>query len=227
LELLRPNDPLIYTTLVQEVREEDFAVQLPMVGEVELPLRPGERVQIRVSTERGRYVFDTVVLDRYWDRVPLCRLAKPKEVLRQQLRQYVRWKVSLEVAYEPVPPEEVGRYQKIRPRRKGVTVDLSGGGLQMITREPLAVDSLLALRFDLPTREKPKTITALGRVRRFAPCQIEGPPGYAVGVSFEDISESQRDAVIAFLFRRMIAERQRLVEEEREGRYEERTGQER
>lgn len=209
VELLRPNDSTIYSTLIQKVGEDYFAIGLPMVGDTEVPLHQGERVEIRITTDRGRFFFHTEVLSRDWDRVPLYRLAWPKEIKRQQLREFVRWRVALEVKYEPITVADLKTVHLRQPRRRAVSLDLSGGGLQMLVKEPLPVDSLLLLQLELPGRRGQETITAVGKVRRLSVHEGEGPMRYAVGVSFEHISERDRDIVIGFIFQRMVAERQR------------------
>lgn len=209
VELLRPNDRTVYNTLIQKIGEDYFAVGLPMIGDTEVPLHPGETVEIRIVTDKGRFYFDTEVLGRDWDRIPLYRLAWPKEIKRQQLREYVRWRVALEVKYEPIKEADLKNIHLRQPRRRAISLDLSGGGLQMLVKEPLPVDSLLLLHLELPGRRGRETITAVGRVRRLSVYEEEGPTRYAVGVSFENISERDRDRIIGFIFQRMIAERQR------------------
>ncbi|MGB9885503.1 MAG: flagellar brake protein [Moorellales bacterium] len=213
IELRRENDDEVYFSLVQEVGEEHFAVQLPMRGGTEVPLHPGEQVEVRIPTERGRYVFNTSVLERYYDRVPLCRLAKPREIFRIQKREYVRWRVSLEVRYEVAegPPGDSAPVPALR--RRAVSVDLSGGGIQLLVREALPVGTWLWLEFELPYRGATRRIQALGRVRRLASLEDEGPRRFAVGISFEKIGEREREAIIAFIFQRMVSERTYVLPE--------------
>ncbi|MBC7346438.1 MAG: flagellar brake domain-containing protein [Clostridia bacterium] len=214
LELRRPGERTVYRTLIQKVGDEYFAVQLPMVRGIEVPLHQGEQVEVHIVAGDGRYVFTTEVLGRDWDRIPLYRLAKPKEVRREQLREYVRWRVALEVRYEPVSTADLKELHLYRPRREAVSIDLGGGGLQMLTKEPLMPGTLLLLQFEIPVRQGQEVIAAVGRVRRLVPYEREGPPRFAVGVSFEQISERDRELIISFLFRRMVAERQRVPEDE-------------
>jgi c-di-GMP-binding flagellar brake protein YcgR len=213
VEIRRENEDQGYLTLVQEVREADFAVQLPMRGGVEVPLWPGEEVQVYVPTSRGRYVFSTKVLERYYDRVPLCRLAKPREVTRLQRREYVRWQVALEVRYQ-VTDDPATPPPRARLRQRGLTVDLSGGGLQLLVREPVSVGSWLWLEFEIPYRGGQESVRALGKVRRVLPQEGEGPPRYLLGISFERIGDREREMIIAYIFHRMVSDRALVPPEE-------------
>lgn len=193
-------------TIIQDVSEEAFAVLAPGSGEINL--LTGDLVEVTCNREDARYQFTTRVL-RYLPGPPsLYYLGYPAEYRRIQVRSHVRAKAALELRYA-VWPEADWPHRPPRPHKKAVTIDISGGGAQLVLREPVEAGTLLYLELNLPGPRHHQPLRLAGRVKRATPRQVEGAIRYEAGVAFEGISEKQEDEIVAFVFQRLLEERRR------------------
>ncbi|WP_227767212.1 flagellar brake protein [Zhaonella formicivorans] len=205
VELVRENDPVTYKSMIQEVGQDSFAVDVPSYRGQALVLRPGETITVKITGEKEQFLFSTRVLGRKKEPIPLYYLAKPAEVQRIQLREYVRLKTVLEVCYKMLEVEELENLHMLNPSKRAFTVDISGGGVQLALEEELPVNKLLYLKIVLPGYEH-QPIYAVGRVKRFLPAGEFQPKHYA-GVHFEKIAERDRDVLICYIFEKMRKQR--------------------
>ncbi|TDA69402.1 MAG: hypothetical protein D9V47_05770 [Clostridia bacterium] len=206
--LKHQSDPQVYHSLVQDVGENWFTVQVPTIRGIEMRLHPGDEVETDLYAEGMRYHFTAPVLGRTTDPqgIPLYRLAIPSQAERLNLREYVRWRVAVDVGYEVITDKDKDVLHLVKLHKKAPTIDLSGGGMQLLTKEQLAIDTLLLVQFELPPK---KAIRATARVKRSVPRAEAGPPRYFTGMAFEDISVHDQEAVINFVFRKMVEDRQK------------------
>lgn len=214
IELCREDEEQQYRTLVQEIGDGWFAVLVPTAGRLELRLNPGETVACTTYAAGCRYQFTTRVIDRGLlgpQQIPVYRLALPDQVARANLREFVRWPISLDVSYAVLEGEpDPAHLQLIKPRQKAVTVDLSGGGVQLFLREELPVGTMLLLQMEIPppdARARPAVIRATGEVKRITPADQPGPPRFYAGIGFAGISGHDREIIISYVFRRMVEDR--------------------
>ncbi|MDK2894789.1 MAG: hypothetical protein PWQ98_915 [Moorella sp. (in: firmicutes)] len=193
-------------TIIQDTGEDGFAVLAP--GSDELVLAPGNVVEVACNRQDARYEFTTKVQRYLPGEPPLYYLAYPDDYRRIQARSHVRAKAALEFRYA-VWLKDDWPYRPPRPHKRGVTVDISGGGAQLVLRDPVEVGDLLYLELHLPGRRRHMPMRLAGRVKRVAPREIDGVTRYEVGVAFEGISERQEDQIVAFVFQRLLEERRR------------------
>ncbi|MDN5346766.1 MAG: hypothetical protein PWP65_330 [Clostridia bacterium] len=191
-------------SLVQDVGEEVFTVMAGS-GEEEIFHR-GDEVRVVFYTGEARYEFTTQVLGRVLEPVPVYVLARPVEIKRVQAREFVRVKAALEVRYQVLTEGDLARLKALRPRKKAVSIDISGGGMQLVLREELKEGDLLLLALEIPQQESFVRLTLLGRVKRVVLQEQKGYRHYVAGVAFEDISERERDVIIGYVFRRLLEE---------------------
>ncbi|AOQ23450.1 flagellar brake protein [Neomoorella thermoacetica] len=191
-------------TLIQETGEDSFAILAP-AGE-ELLLGRGDLVEATCSREDARYEFTARVI-RYEPAIPpLYYLAYPDDYRRIQVRSHVRTRAALEFRYAPWPAAD-WPLRPPRPHKRGLTIDISGGGAQLVLREEVKVGDLLYLELYLPGRRHHQPLRLAARVKRVATREIDGHQRYEVGVAFEGISERQEDQIVAFVFQRLLEER--------------------
>lgn len=162
----------------------------------------GTELGLVTYSDQARYVFKAELLERQAQSGSIWRFRNISGVKRVQLRDYVRARVHLEVWYI-MQKNQAGPEKPLGIARKGIAVDLSGGGINLVVREHIPVGSALWLRFDLPDLR----VETVGRVRR---SQNLGPrAGFSLGVEFEGLLESVRDRIIGYTFQRIIEEQHR------------------
>ena len=197
---------VFYKSMIQEVTDDYLAVSVPSHRGREITLIPGDVLKCRVYSEDAQYNFSTTVLGKKLESLRLILLATPTRVERTQNRDFVRVKLQIPVRYEKADsganPDDI-----VQPVYSGFTVDISGGGMQLLVSHPYAVDTLLAILFEIEDEKKANmVIRTLGKV-----CRKERSPKsenrYILGIRFEEITEQKRDQVIAFLFRKMLEQK--------------------
>ncbi|MEW6661742.1 MAG: flagellar brake protein [Bacillota bacterium] len=200
-----------YKSSVQGLNPQGFVINVPMLRGDWLRLTPGMQVQVKSITDEAQYLFTSTVLSRLMEKdLPLYLLSLPGDIERLQLRDYVRVRCALEVFYREVPLSELPNVPLLVPDKKGITLDLSGGGLRMVIKEPINPDNLILLKIILPTpRGKPKIIMAIGEVRGYE-STYDDQPRYEVRLSFQTINERDRDKIIARVFHLMIEAAKKL-----------------
>ena len=207
VEINREDDLTIYKSSIQIVDEDSFAISVPYHKGEPLILRSGDIITVKVFTKKERYIFQTRVLGRKQDQIPLYILDYPERTERLQARDFVRVKVSLDVYYQVVTEETKNQDIHIETTHKAITVDLSGGGALLAVDEKIDEGQLLFLRFTVKLKNKEKKlIETFGKVVRYDP-----PEGTRtktlIGVRFVNFDERDRDDLIMFLFERMRNQR--------------------
>lgn len=211
----KEEESLVYQAAVQDIQPTYFAVGIPMVRRIPLRLKKGEEILVTAYAPDARYTFETKVLGRKKDVIPLYLLAWPLDFRREQRRQHIRVKVVLEVFFQVLRPGEEAQLPLLQvltseSRKKALSVDLSGGGMQLLVREEIPAGSFLLLDFSLLLKGKEREFHLLGKVHRCTATEVRGARSFLAGVSFENITEQEREAIISFVFRKMVTRRRQV-----------------
>ncbi len=151
----------------------------------------------------ARYRFETLLVKDTIESEPL-QLEHCDAVSREQERQYFRLAVSLPVEYAPVRVHNLEAFHMQSdpaqtdaetPRQWGRTLDLSGGGLALLSETALLLGTMLRLRFELDGTP----FDVLGEV--MVAREIE-PGRFKYGIEFAGIKEVDRDVIIQFVYRK-------------------------
>jgi len=215
VDIKREGERVYFKTSIQEVTDEYIGIHVPSYRGREMSLEPGDYVNARVFLEDAQYVFNATVLGRKKDRVVLYMLSIPSNIKRVQMRDYVRIKIQLPVKYRVLEEKEKREESSAGEGEKfesAYTLDISGGGMQLVVSRPVEVNQRLYLKFKISDlKRRDIEIAAKARVVRRE--QLFGSKNkWTLGIAFEDISESQRDLIIAFVFRKLIEQRRLEVE---------------
>lgn len=177
-----------YLTRIEEVGERILIVgALFNHGEV-VPLREGTKVRLTFWDEAAAYSFEGKIMQRIAVPIPMLVLELPDSVVKVQRRNYVRVPALYPVSFRSVTKKGLSDLQK------GMMLDLSGGGLRFLTKEPVENKSLLYVFLTLPKGDLQTPV----RVCRAE--KIEDSKNYRVSVEFHDISERERDQIIRCVF---------------------------
>lgn len=178
----------IYRTRIEEVGERILAVGAPFDhGEV-VPLREGTKIKLTFWDEAAAYSFEGTIMQRIAVPIPMFVLELPDSVAKVQRRNFVRVPAFYPVSFRSVTREGLSDNQK------GTMIDLSGGGLRFLTKQPVENKALLYVLITLPRGEM-KTPVRVCRAEK-----MEGSKHYTVSVEFHDIAERDRDQIIRCVF---------------------------
>ncbi|MFO7154846.1 MAG: PilZ domain-containing protein [Caldicoprobacter oshimai] len=182
-------------SMVQDIPQEDeIVITMPMLKGEPVVLSMGQRVRVNFFRERGQFYFDAEVVDRQrTDRVHLIRLKQTSPIHRLQRRSFYRLKINLSVLFRVV--EQDFTYDK-PCYIKAHTIDISGGGIRLLTDEKLEPGQQVECQIPIGERDN---LELKGVVVRVVPC-VEGNYKFEVGIKFVDILEAERDRLIQFIF---------------------------
>ncbi|MCC7365615.1 MAG: flagellar brake protein [Dehalococcoidia bacterium] len=191
-----------YSTRVEDVTEEQFAVLVPMRGHQHRPVPAGTGLRIRYGHGNQPLTFVTTSLGASPDG-ELLFLAPPRHIEHSDRRSAFRLPMALPLIalYRMV----IDGQSEEPVDLKATIVDLSEGGACLSTRNPIALHEWLGIEFELPGG---------GPLRaRLRVVGVESP-GFGrvnlrVHCMFADIRLSDRDRIARYLMRRQIELRRR------------------
>jgi len=190
-----------YASAVQDIRNSELYIEMPTQKAHVLVLYPGIEAEIKFFGKDASFVFTTLCHGKTSDSIPLYRLAPPQDIRRIQQRRFVRWPTAIEVFYA-LPPEK-----NRRPGyKKGTAVDISGGGMKLKVGEPVPEGASLLLKFSLPSKKETKEISVVGKVIRLWTIETGSKATYHAALEFTDISRTQQDYIINYIFSRMAGQ---------------------
>lgn len=205
VEINAEDHSVSYKSSVQAVDEKSFSIAVPYHKGEPLILRSGDPIIVKLFTNKERYIFNSRVVGRKQDQIPLYVLTYPEKVHRLQAREYVRVEITLDVYYQVITEEEKKQGKLFNPTAQALTADLSGGGALLAVDEKLPEGQLLYLEFPIKIKKGERLIQTFARVVR---CKsAEGTRKKLLSIKFEDLGERARDDLIEFLFERMRLQR--------------------
>jgi c-di-GMP-binding flagellar brake protein YcgR len=155
-----------------------------------LPVRLGQQVSVYYTTDRAAFKFETEVLKRTNEPIPLLLLAPPDSTQRIQRRDYFRLDAT-GIVYLYKNPTEVDYPVKIAKARM---LDISGGGVKVeLERDLKEGDEFLVTLKDILPK---KTFISAKIVRK----DKVNDSLYNYGVEFTDLKDEQREEIIQWIF---------------------------
>jgi c-di-GMP-binding flagellar brake protein YcgR len=184
----------IHITKIEDVQDDVVLVAAPIERRTLVPIGIGSRVQLEYKdtslTGQGRYIAKGIVIRRMRGQVPMLevRLFEPWQKIQE--RMFVRVDVLLETTYAPVLDGQIQAVSQCS------ILNLSGGGLWMLAQEALAAGDIIWLCLPL----EQGSIQAYGEIVRVE----DGEEGFGYGVSFVNLPERDRKAIIQYVYQRQL-----------------------
>ncbi len=97
------------------------------------------------------------------------------------------------------------------PVKQAFSLDMSGGGLRMVSLEPLSRYDRLLIKTHIGEKENQQLLLLEGKVVRVAPLNIGGWKRYRAGISFMNIDPKIQEQIISYLFTLMRNKLEREV----------------
>jgi len=177
---------------VEEIDDEHILLSAPTYrGEI-VPLRTGMRINVSYVLNNCAYSFNTVIVARKKEKLPVIVINKPHTIVRVQRRHWVRVAATLDVEYNLISADS-----ETNPTYAGTTIDISGGGIRFMTRGVLEAGQIINLKIYLP--DKSPIATKARIIRILEKAKDEGDPSKAV-LEYVDINENDREKIIKYVF---------------------------
>jgi c-di-GMP-binding flagellar brake protein YcgR len=189
----KDSDELEYVSRIEDVLDTTVLVSMPMRQRSFIAPPKDTNVSAFFNLDGARYSFRAVVRGQMEEPLPMLFLADVCDVRKQERRAFVR--VSVIIEPELLVYEEDDLAQR-RPKDAFI-VDIGGGGLGLVSRQPMKPGGFVEVRMDLPRGFGP--LAAKARVAWTAPLTREGLPKWKVGLCFVDLGPKDRDRITAFV----------------------------
>ena len=190
-----------FQSMVQEMDEGTVSITIPIRNGQYLLLQPWEEVRVEFAVKDAIYRFESQVLGRSKsNNVPLIVLKRPAQYSRQQRRSFVRLPVVLPVEYQISSQKEESGLVEVSETLTGKTVDISGGGLQMYVSNQASRGDTIQVSIQLDDGNQ-QALALSGLVSWVKKDEHSG--AVRLGVDFAEISESDQERIIAFIFSMM------------------------
>ncbi len=173
---------------VEGKTDKFFYLAVPIRKGELVPFRIGSKLRVAFSTKDNTYAFNSVVTNRHREPIPVLIVTKPEELIKIQRRSYFRLPVNLEVIFNILP--DMMEY-------KGMTLDISGGGILLLTKTDLRAGQKLNLSINLPGRN---AIHCEAKVVRILQKARTASEDNKVAINFSEINEAKRDKIFAYIF---------------------------
>ncbi len=230
LQILHEADQEYYMTRVKEVNRDTFIVYEPEAGGKILNMPQFSSWQFCLLRDDAVYFFTSRIVginhagsEKYY------QIKKPDSVLRQQRRSHVRVPCHHNIVYWPwedvlvagLPSPVVATrtselwedpvwmrdYLKSLEEKvsgsNAFTLDMSGGGLRMVSLEQLEHHDRILLKLALDQKIPAQAMLLEARVVRVVPLNIGGWQRYRIGINFVGLSEKVQEKIISYLFKVM------------------------
>lgn len=178
---------------IEGVGKDSLQISVPMYKGSILPVALGTHLIIFLIYRGDAYTFNTVVSGRLRDPIPLLSIKKPDLIQKIQRRFWVRMPVTLPVAFT------IDNSGGEAEEGSGQSVDLSGGGLLLLTDRDLQPGQNLNLAFELPGSG---LISCKSRVLRIFHDEHTSKNFIKAAMEFFELSERSRDQIVKFIFDR-------------------------
>ena len=180
-----------FSSTIVEADDRLIWIDLPLRRDGMLSLAVGQLVSIRFDKPGDAvYLFDTVVAEvRPEDRSPYG-LAYPVTIDRRGHRADVRLALVLDADF---------RMPDSQDRHPAKVVDLSAGGMGLITNEDLELEQVVYVGTDLPSPDEPMRIESqvVIRSRNLYGRTPGGAVLYQYGMQFVELADRVRDQILS------------------------------
>lgn len=196
-----------YASRIEQVRSDVLVVNTPMRQREYISLSQGQRVVLQVSRRNTPYWYETVVVGTEWEEGQQhTLLRRPADNAGVSLRRHVRVNVTISDAQYWVECDD----GKFGPTIPGSVLDISAGGIQAMTKDPLPEGRIALAKFTL-SRQAGSLMASIRIIRTYERVSDLGVKTFRSGCEFQELPERERDRLIKFVFQRERELRQKGV----------------
>lgn len=179
-----------YTSKVAEIEKDKFKVYAPLFKGGIVPLNIDQELEVFFTGNAAAYKFFAKIIDRQKEPIAMLTLKEISNCERIQRREHFRIEARKKVKFRILDDIKKGSDKELK---KAVTIDISGGGIKIITEESIKSNTLMELYIDIPEIED---IPIHGRA--VSDCESIG--NYVVGVEFINLSKQYQEKIISWVF---------------------------
>ncbi|WP_010236605.1 flagellar brake protein [Clostridium arbusti] len=192
----------VYKSNIQETDKDYIGISIPICRGEYAPLNKDEKVTAVYYDDNNLYGFNTVVIGRKMDRIPMILLAIPENIKKIQRRRFFRVSLIKDVSYlkvnKSISNSEFGSLIKdSKDFKKALMLDLSGGGLRLKTPISFEKGDIIIIRIPF---KKEDIFVLCNCIRVFKDMDSNL---YVSGFNFFNIDNKTQEKVVAYIFKIM------------------------
>ena len=190
------------STIMEIIDEYRIGIAMPVENGGLVPLDIGEKYKLSFFGPGGIYQCKGIVKERYKSApfyVAVIRFTSDLEKI--QRRQFFRLECVLDMLFRRIPviPEDGKQPDNPGEWQKGITIDISGGGIRFNDRESRPDDRFYQIRFNIVIDNNPVEVTTYARIVYIS--DLPGKTGlYEYRAEFVNISDKLRETIVRFVF---------------------------
>ncbi|TDT69845.1 c-di-GMP-binding flagellar brake protein YcgR [Hypnocyclicus thermotrophus] len=195
IEIINPDSEGRYhATKVSDIYEEDnsFSVNWPIYERRYLPARRNDKIKVILKRKDAIYYFESRIKARALEPYAHLRIENPKKLIKKQRRTYFRLPLNLIVKFIRLKDEV--KEGELPPVYSGISLDLSGGGMSILSKTELELGENIEISFELTNGTRYEYVSC--KVRRKKLIDIK----YEYGLEFLDMPNRDREYIISYLF---------------------------
>lgn len=209
-----------YVSQILDFKEGELIAAMPIYEGHIIPLEVGGILETYFYTERGIFRSDCCVTGRgKEENIYVMSLERTTELKKFQRRQFYRLPCSIEALVRPLHAVDVMQYSKTKVfpvmeeavDEKGMIVDISGGGVRIMSGEKFEKNDFVMLRFPIEMNIGTRWIQTMGRVVASYQSQNRSDL-YDNRVQFKEIRRELRESIVKYIF-----EQQRKIRQKERG----------
>ena len=185
-----------FDTVVRHVGVDFFRVDHPRSGQERAQLFPKDRVVLRLELHGRLYSFDSIV--RQVEEVPseIVTMSLPQGVEHTERREFYRLAVHITPLYAARVDDQRGEIERL----DATVLDISGGGIQLSTKQPVE----LGARLHLVILTGGDSIEVEVKVVAGGSKKDDRLSRYRVNTQFIDLQRVMRERIVSFVFREQV-----------------------
>lgn len=196
-------DRITYKANIQDVKKDYIMISIPVSEDKYYLMHRGSIVDFYITGEKEITKFRSEVLGKKEENnISFAILSSPEFVETIQRREYFRLPVAIDAKLYMLPKNHV--YKSITDvptgfftrMKDGIIVDISGGGMKAVVKE-----QMINGHFAIASIKIPEELNLLCKIVWVEKDTINR--NYRVALSFQGISERERDKIIKFIFEKM------------------------
>ncbi|MFZ5648850.1 MAG: flagellar brake protein [Bacillota bacterium] len=189
------DDNMEFVSSIENIEPGGIDISVPLRNQIPLELRRGDTIYLKVPMSSFAIEFSTRVKSFKSDNIVLVTLEHPESFKRVQRRGSVRFKLLMNIFVAPYPAK--GEEPVFT---EATALDISAGGMEILTTEEYQYNSLLLVGFTLEMDKKnTHKFLVKSQVRRVTPVSMKK---YKAGVQFLDLSMSDSDKIFRYIFKK-------------------------
>ena len=202
-----------YSSKIYDIIEEDkIKAAMPMQKGNVIPLSVNTQYELYIYSEKGLYKCRATLTERYKEgNLYVMVLEVYTGLQKYQRREHYRLNCNVDLKYRILTeeeadiinkhgtPDDLEDVQQNSGFIKGITLDISGGGLRFVSGQSNLTGSYILAEFTVPVAGKSVTYSLPAKIitTRPVPNKINA---YEHRVKFETISAREREKLIKFIF---------------------------